>query len=90
MVNVRDNLAAIDRAGYQQIDSFTLPESDWWDRFYRDLSTELVEFKRRHPGNTDEVHEGQALIEHLEGEMDTLRESQASYSYVFYIMRKRD
>jgi hypothetical protein len=88
MLDVGDNLAAIDRAGYQSIDTFSLPESDWWDPFYRDLSTELDEFRRRHAANGSEAFEGQGLIEHFEGEMDTLRESQGSYSYVFYIMRK--
>lgn len=88
MVNLSDNLAAIDRAGYQQIGDFALPESDWWDRFYRDLSAEIVEFKRRHPGSEGVEYEGQALIEQLEAEIHTLRESQGSYSYVFYIMRK--
>jgi ubiquinone/menaquinone biosynthesis C-methylase UbiE len=88
MLDLRDNLAAIDDAGYQQIGNFALPESDWWDVFYRDLSAEVREYKRQHRASANEEYEGQAVIELLEDEMETLRKSQGSYSYVFYIMRK--
>ena len=88
MVDVSDNLAAIDRAGYRQICNFALPESDWWDHFYRDLSAELAEYRQRHQGNDGDSLEEQTLIEEFESEMEALRESQGSYSYVFYVMQK--
>jgi SAM-dependent methyltransferase len=90
MTDTRDNLAAIERAGYEPIESFSLPESDWWDHFYSGLAAEIEsverEYAQKEPG--EGLGAGRAVIDMMNREMEVLREDPDAYSYVFYIARK--
>jgi len=84
MKPTRENFVTIDRVGYQRIDSFPLPESDWWDHYYAGLAIEI----ERVTDEFDELGEGLAVIDQCNLEMEVLRKNPGTYSYVFYIARK--
>lgn len=80
-----DNRDAIARAGFDLIDEFTLPESDWWDHYYADLAKRLETFVEEFDGRDREI--ARRVVEQTEIEIETLRHGRGSYGYVFYIMR---
>jgi ubiquinone/menaquinone biosynthesis C-methylase UbiE len=86
MATTEANLAAIDRAGYERIEAFPLPESDWWNHFYAGLATEIEAVE--HEFANLELGAGREVVDLMNREMEVLRESPGAYSYVFYIARK--
>jgi len=86
MRSAEENCAAIEHAGFELVECFTLPESDWWDTYYAGLSAELETFVDRFEGEERGI--ATVVAEQSNLEMDVLRKSESSYSYVFYIMRK--
>ncbi|MCG8477455.1 MAG: class I SAM-dependent methyltransferase [Spirochaetales bacterium] len=79
-----ENEVALRRAGYELIESFVLPESDWWDGYYTPLSDRLNAVEREFRGD-DEVLEVVALERE---EIAMYRAHSDSYGYVFYIGKK--
>jgi serine/threonine-protein kinase HipA len=79
-----EHRAEIAAAGYEWIADFPLPESDWWDTYYRELGERLDEIEREDPGA------GRTVVEMCRREIDVMRGAQGACSYVFYIMRKSD
>jgi cyclopropane fatty-acyl-phospholipid synthase-like methyltransferase len=77
-------LESIGRTGYEQAGSFTLPESTWWDSYYRPLETGIKGMRRKYPGN-ERVEE---LCRTMERETDMYRKYANYYGYVFFVMRK--
>jgi len=85
MTSVRDNREAIVRAGYQLLDAFPLPESDWWDHYYAGLAAEIAKVEDEFAGT--ELETDRAVIDQCNEEMELLRRHPGAYSYVFYIAR---
>jgi SAM-dependent methyltransferase len=77
-----DNLRAIERAGYALAGSFTLPDADWEDGYYGELSRRTP--ARRAPR---EEPEARAALDAAEEEIAAFRERAGSFGYVFYGMR---
>jgi len=77
-------LAVIDRARYDPIGSFTLPESAWWDGYFRPMEAGLGRMRSKYPGN-ERVDE---LCRSAEREIDMYRKYSRYYGYVFFVMRK--
>jgi len=73
-------------AGYEHIDSFTLPEDAWWDEYYTPLIEKLRELETTYPDDPAL----QMIMEENEAEIDMYRRYCDSYGYVFYIARKPD
>lgn len=88
MSETGENRASIARAGYELIDEFALPESDWWDHYYGDLEKRLENFAEGFEGADREI--AGAVAGQVNAEIETLRNSRGSYGYVFYIMRNPD
>ncbi len=77
-------LEGIDRAGYERVGSFTLPESSWRDEYYRPVEEEIGRMRKRYPGNARVAE----LCEEMEREKDMYRKYSDYYGYVFFVMRK--
>jgi SAM-dependent methyltransferase len=77
-----DNLRALERSGYALAGSFTLPDADWEDGYYGELSRRIPALRARcaHP-------EGRAVLDAAEEEIAVFRERQESFGYAFYVMR---
>ncbi len=78
-------LEAIDACGYETVGHFTLPESSWWDEFYRPLQQNVTTFRGRHCNEPD----AQALADRVQYEIDAWHAWSAYYSYEFFVMRSR-
>lgn len=80
---VDSKLRTIKDCGYETIDHFTLPKSDWLDDFYDILSPRLTEYdsKEVSAGALEILAESKLEIEMFERYSD-------QYGYAFFIMRK--
>ncbi len=81
---INDNLYVISKCGYQIIDQFVLPPSDWWDDYYTQIERKLPEFERKYVDDED----ARAVIGMELEEMSIHRKYADYYGYVFYVMRK--
>lgn len=86
MGDVAANLKAIDRAGFELLDHFKLPDSSWWDLYYNPFERRLKELGSSWAGD-----EGRAeLLDRVGTEVEMCRKYQSYYGYVFYVMRSPD
>ncbi len=82
MQTVSRNMELIRESGYSLIDTFTLPESAWWDGYYGPMEKRISELREKHSPEP-------AILEVLDGEqkeIDLYRRYSDTYSYVFYVM----
>ncbi len=84
MGQIGENLDRARLAGYEPLDTFTLPESAWWDEYYTPQLAKLAKLERRSP--KDSVLAG--LIAGIRAEIDLYRRHSAAYGYVFYLLRR--
>lgn len=82
MRDVASNSAAAERAGYRVVDTFVLPESDWWDAYYTPISKRIDAWLAEdpEPDVRDALHQVR-VEEHL------YRDCSDAYGYVFYLLR---
>lgn len=73
-----------ERAGYDVVDSFRLPDGAWWDDYYTPMLARMAELGIR---NAD-VPDAQDVYARLETEIDMFRRHSASYGYAFFVLRK--
>jgi len=81
--DIQGNLNAITRAGYRPIGSFTLPESAWWDLYYKAIEDKLFMFRDKYKGNNEALR----FADMEQTEMDLFRKYADYYGYVFYILQ---
>ncbi len=84
MQTVAGNGELIRESGYSLIDTFTLPESAWWDGYYGPMEKRISELRREYSQDT-------AILEVLDGEqkeIELYRRHPNTYGYVFYVMSK--
>ncbi len=84
MKSLEENLQSVRDAGYEPVDHFVLPDSDWWDEYYTPMEKRLAPLREQykdHPG-TNELLDASRL------EMDIHRKYSAWYGYVFYLARR--
>ncbi len=82
--SVAEVLEIAKKTGYEPVGSFTLPESTWWDSYYRPTETGIEGMRKKYPGN-ERVEE---LCRRMEREIDMYRKYAKYYGYVFFVMRK--
>jgi ubiquinone/menaquinone biosynthesis C-methylase UbiE len=51
--SIPENQAAVREAGYEPLASFTLPESAWWDPYYRPIEAKLPGLEARYAGDPE-------------------------------------
>jgi SAM-dependent methyltransferase len=76
-------ITAMQRAGYEFVAAFALPESVWAD-FYAPQEAAMKAFIDKHPGNSA----AEALVATERHERTLWERHKALYGYVFYIGRK--
>jgi ubiquinone/menaquinone biosynthesis C-methylase UbiE len=82
--SVAEVLEIVKKTGYEPVGSFTLPESTWWDSYYRPVEKGVEGMRRKYPGN-ERVED---LCRRMERETDMYRKYASYYGYVFFVMRK--
>ena len=71
-------------AGYDKLQTFVLPVSDWWRNYYEPAEARLLEVRARHASDAATV----AQLDEFRVEYDIFRRHSESFGYVFYVMRK--
>jgi serine/threonine-protein kinase HipA len=70
--------------GFQVFDTFTLPESDWWDQFYTPLLTRIESLRPEALRDPDLA----AVVAATEQEISLFSRFSAAFGYVFYLARR--
>lgn len=83
MPTVDDCLAAADRSGYMAINHFTLPDSDWMERYYAPMEDRLAWFQKEY----GTIRDARAVIEMCTKEIDIRRRFASEYGYVCFVLR---
>ena len=76
--------SAITRSGFDVIDSFDLPENDWWDEYYDPLEKNLALLETKYA----DLPEANAVLENTRTEISMRRQHAAHYNYRFYCIRQ--
>ncbi len=84
MKTVEENLQLVEKAGYELVDHFKLPESSWWDHYYVPLEKRVSMLRVQHK-NSDEW---QNKLDDSLREIEMYRKYSEYYGYVFYVMQK--
>ena len=85
MGTVEENIQRIEAQGYVLIEHFHLPDSSWWDHYYKPLEKRVSMLREKYAGN-QEVQD--ALDEEL-AEIALFRKYSSYYGYEFYIAQKK-
>lgn len=85
MRSIEDNSSAVEKAGYELLSSFCLPDTDWTDCFYKELKEQVDELEKKYP----DIPEARAVIDLNRVEMELFSKYSSNYGYVFYVARKR-
>jgi SAM-dependent methyltransferase len=80
-----EKIATLQRAGYDLLGSFMLPEACWLDHYYTPLEQRLDAFVERQAGRP----EAQEIAAGERREADLYRRYREWFSYGFYIARRR-
>lgn len=83
MRSVSENVAALERAGYQVLGYFQQPDSDWTELFYRELGEQLLLVEEKYGREP----EAQAVVESNRREMEIFDRWSATFGYAFFVAR---
>lgn len=82
--SVSGNIKKAADLGFKLIDTFVLPESAWWDEYYRPLEERLERLREKYQNNPQNLE----AIDETQSEIDLYRNYHEYYSYVFYLFQK--
>lgn len=83
ITGVDENLATLERCGFDLVDHFTLPPSDWADAYYAPLAEKLPAFRAKYAGDVDALE----VIDQFEQEIGFFDAYGSFYGYEFFIAR---
>ncbi len=84
METLAGNLATIDREGYDTLETFTVPNDDWWTDYYTPLRGRIGSLRASGKVDSDLAE----VLDAAEQEIDLFVRHGDSYGYVFYLLRK--
>ena len=84
MKGLDENLRLVQQCGYRELGKFTLPESDWWDGYYRPIEERLHEFRRRYSSDSQALK----ALDEEQDEIDLYRRFSDWYGYVFFVAQR--
>lgn len=84
MTGIKENLAAVESAGFEILGHFNLPDSSWRDEYCRPLGNRLEELRNRYAGDPEKLK----LIASMEAEVDIFLRYPGYYGYVFILMQR--
>jgi len=80
---IAENIEIIRQAGYDEMGSFTLPESGWWDDFYKPLQRRIKLLRHKYAENQEALK----VLDASDQEIDMYKKYSLYYGYVFYLMQ---
>lgn len=82
--SVDENLVICKNSGYEVINHFKLPDSDWTENYYKPLQENIYDFSAKYSTN----QKAQDIAEDSQLEIDIFKKYSNFYGYVFYILQK--
>ena len=73
-----------ERLGYEQLERFVLPESDWWDDYYTPMIQRIALLRAKY--EVDQI--AIAVLDESQEEIDMYREYHDCYGYTFFVLKK--
>ncbi|MCA9705325.1 MAG: methyltransferase domain-containing protein [Myxococcales bacterium] len=83
MTDVEGCRTRVREAGLVLVDDFVLPESAWWDDYYRPLEARLEQLERTHAGDPA----AEVVLQGHRDEIEMYRELSTYYGYVFFVLK---
>ena len=77
------NERAVAAAGYTLLDTFVLPEQEWWDDYYTPIHDRIAALRKER----SDAH-WQKALDDADEEEEIVRLCGGSFGYVFYVMQK--
>ncbi|MEP2830028.1 class I SAM-dependent methyltransferase [Parvibaculum sp.] len=84
MGTISSNAHAAARAGYELLGTHVLPPEDWWAEYYTPMRQRIAEMRAEYGEAAEEV------LANEEAEIALFESNPGQYSYVFYVMRRKD
>jgi ubiquinone/menaquinone biosynthesis C-methylase UbiE len=85
MRSLEANRDIAEASGYRIIDTFVLPQSDWWDGYYTPLIERVSELETRYADDAEAL----AVIAETRQEIEIFRSDRGSFGYVFFVLEKK-
>ncbi len=85
MRTAEDNVELFSDCGYELLGHFTEPARAWWDDYYTPMKRLLPGLRKKYAGVPDAL----ALFDECDAEMAVHEKHSASYSYEFFVARKK-
>ena len=83
--NIAQNTEIVRQADYDEVASFVMPESGWWDIFYNPLQRRINQLRRKYAHNL----QASMVLDDGQLEIDMYKKYSPYYGYVFYLMQTK-
>lgn len=83
MKTVQENLEIIERTGYELIERFTIPDTDWWYNYYNHIKKRIAVLREKYRGD----EQAETVFAFEETEMSMFEKYSRWYGYEFFIMQ---
>ena len=84
MLDVAANERLIADCGFELADEFVLPDSSWWDFYYRPLEARLARYRDKFATDPEKLE----LLEWIQAEIDIRRKYTKYYGNVFFLLQR--
>jgi len=84
MLDLTATESLIAECGFELIDEFVVPDSAWWDPYYRPLEARLAHFRDTWAADSDKLE----LVNWVEAEIGIRRKYSDYYGNVFFLLRR--
>ncbi len=81
---IEENVETAEKAGFQVLNSFTLPKKAWWQNYYSPIEAKLPSLKAKHKDEQEALR----YLACEEREIEMYRKYSDYYGYVFYVLQK--
>lgn len=81
---LEDDLAAIEKCGFELLGHFTLPDEAWWDDFYTPMKRHIEILRRKYAQDQEAL----AVIDQLAQEPELHQRYSDYYAYEFFVVRR--
>ena len=85
MKSLEENRRIIRAGEYDEAGHFILPESSWWEPYYRPMQSRIYLLRQKYAGDEAAME----TLDEIEQEIEMYRRYSRWYGYVFYLMQVR-
>ena len=85
ITSIDSNLELIELAGYECLDHFTLPRSDWWDEYYVPMQKRVSVMQKKYEKDDEALD----VMNYFEHEIEMFEKYGDTYGYEFFVCKKK-